>query len=81
MHTVNPGFVETPGFPQFERFGPWGRRLVVEPPLVAKRLLDAVERNRAEIVVPRWYRPAAWVQALLPGTVARARTRLQARRK
>jgi NAD(P)-dependent dehydrogenase (short-subunit alcohol dehydrogenase family) len=81
VHTVNPGFVETPGFPQFERFGPLGRRLVVEPTLVAKRLLEAVQRNRAEIFVPRWYRPAAWVQALLPGTVARARTRLQARRK
>jgi uncharacterized protein len=81
VHTVSPGFVETPGFPQHERFGPLGRRLVAHPSLVAKRLLDAVERGRPEIFVPRWYRPAAWVQALLPGTVARARARLRARRK
>jgi NAD(P)-dependent dehydrogenase (short-subunit alcohol dehydrogenase family) len=72
VHTVNPGFVETPGFPQRTRFGRAGRTFVVEPPLVAERLLAAVDRGRTEIVVPRWYRPAAWLQALAPGTVARA---------
>jgi len=72
VHTVNPGFVETPGFPQRTRFGRAGRAFVVEPPLVAERLLAAVDRGRTEIVVPRWYRPAAWLQALAPGTVARA---------
>ena len=81
VHTVNPGFVETPGFPQRGRFGPFARKLIVEPPLVVERLLDAVERGRSEIVVPRWYRPAAWVQAVLPGTVARTRARVQARRR
>jgi NAD(P)-dependent dehydrogenase (short-subunit alcohol dehydrogenase family) len=73
VHTVNPGFIETPGFPQRERFGAIGRRAVVDPPLVAERLLTAVERNKPEIFVPRWYRPAGWLQALMPGTVARAR--------
>jgi hypothetical protein len=72
VHTVNPGFVETPGFPQRTRFGRAGRTFVVEPPLVAERLLAAVDHGRTEIVVPRWYRPAAWLQALAPGTVARA---------
>lgn len=75
VHTVNPGFVETEGFPQHERFGPLLGRLVIDPPLVVERLLAAVASNKREIVVPRWYRPAAWVQALAPGTVARLRSR------
>jgi NAD(P)-dependent dehydrogenase (short-subunit alcohol dehydrogenase family) len=76
VHTVNPGFVETPGFPQRgARFGALASRLVVDPPLVVARLLDAVDNDKREIVVPRWYRPAAWVQALAPGLVASARAR------
>jgi hypothetical protein len=51
------------------------RRLVVDPPFVAGRILDAIERNRWEIFVPRWYRPFAWLQALFPGALARARAR------
>jgi len=73
VHTVNPGYVETPGFPQRLRLGSAARFLVVDPPLVVSRLLDAVDRGTPEIVVPRWYRPAAWIQALAPGAVARAR--------
>ena len=68
-HTVNPGFVETEGFPQRGRFGPL-ERLVATPELVADRIVDAVEHDRREIYVPRWYRPAAWAQALFPGLVA-----------
>ncbi len=75
VHVLNvlPGFVETPGFPQRGRIGfPW-ELLVVEPELVAKRTLDALAAGRREIVVPRWYRPAAWLQALLPGLLMRRR--------
>ena len=75
VHTVNPGYVETEGFPQRERLGPLLGRVVVDPPLVARRLLAAVDHDRREITVPRWYRPAAWVQALAPGAVASARAR------
>ena len=75
VHTVSPGFVETPGFPQGKRLGPILGRLVVEPQLVVDRLLDAVEKDKREIFVPRWYRPAMWVQALAPGTLARLRGR------
>jgi hypothetical protein len=75
VHTVLPGFVETPGFPQRSRFGPLLGRLVVDPPFVAQRILDAIDRDKREIFVPRWYRPAAWLQALAPATVARARSR------
>jgi all-trans-retinol dehydrogenase (NAD+) len=74
--TVNPGFVETPGFPQRTRFRFPLRLLIVDPPFIAARILAALEKGRSEIVVPRWYRPAGWGQALAPGLVARARTRL-----
>jgi hypothetical protein len=67
--------VETPGFPNRERFGPLLGRIVVDPDLVARRLLGAVDRGRVEITVPRWYAPAAWAQALAPGLLARARSR------
>jgi NAD(P)-dependent dehydrogenase (short-subunit alcohol dehydrogenase family) len=75
VHTVNPGFVETPGFPQQTRLGQLLGRLVAEPQLVVDRLLDAVDNNKREIFVPRWYRPAAWVQAFAPGLLARIRSR------
>jgi NAD(P)-dependent dehydrogenase (short-subunit alcohol dehydrogenase family) len=73
VHTILPGFVETPGFPQRGRFS--NRlvdRLVAEPELVAKRIVSAIEGDRAEIFVPRFYRVAPIAQALLPGLVAQA---------
>jgi NAD(P)-dependent dehydrogenase (short-subunit alcohol dehydrogenase family) len=79
VHTVNPGYVETEGFRQRERFGPLLGRLVIDPPLVVGRLLAAVDKDRREITVPRWYRPAAWVQALAPGALANARARTSRR--
>ena len=75
VHTVNPGFVETPGFPQRARFGLVGRRIVVDAQFVAQRILDAIDHDRREIFVPRWYRPFAWLQALFPGAIANARGR------
>jgi NAD(P)-dependent dehydrogenase (short-subunit alcohol dehydrogenase family) len=74
--TVNPGYVETPGFPQRTRLPFYARPLVVDPPFVVERILDAVERNRLEIFVPRWYRPVAWLQALFPATLTRLRRRI-----
>jgi NAD(P)-dependent dehydrogenase (short-subunit alcohol dehydrogenase family) len=69
--SVLPGFVETPGFPQRGRFPFPLSALVARPELVATRTVDAVERRRHEIYVPRWYRPAAWLQALVPPLIAR----------
>jgi uncharacterized protein len=72
VHTVNPGFVETPGFPQR---GVLGSRLlertVVDADYVARKIVSAVERNRPEIFVPGWYRVPALAQALAPGLVSR----------
>jgi short-subunit dehydrogenase len=77
VHTVNPGFVETDGFPQRGRFPRPLYRFVAQPPLVVERLLDAVDKGKREIFVPRWYRPAAWLQALAPGAFARMRVRFR----
>ena len=76
---VLPGFVETPGFPQRTRLPRVLHPLIASPELVARRILDAVDHDRREIVVPRWYRPAAWAQALVPGLLATARARTSRR--
>ena len=70
VHTILPGFVETPGFPQYERFsGTVLRRIVAEPELVAEKIVAAVERDRREVFVPRFYRVAQLAQALAPRLV------------
>ena len=72
VHTVNPGFVDTPGFPNRRRFGDRLAPLVAEPEAVAASVLRALDRNRTEQFVPWWYRPAAIAQAVAPGLLARA---------
>jgi NAD(P)-dependent dehydrogenase (short-subunit alcohol dehydrogenase family) len=73
--TVNPGFVETPGFPQRGRINGPLYRLVATPERIADRVVDAVAAGKREIVVPGWYRVPAWAQALAPGLFARVRGR------
>lgn len=76
VHTVNPGFVETEGFPQATtlRSGLL-RRLVVRPEDVASHVVKAIDRDRRETFVPRWYRVAAIAQAVAPGLLARVAAR------
>jgi uncharacterized protein len=75
-HTVNPGPVETPGFPQRELLDSrFARRLVLQPEQIADAIVRAVERDRAEVVVPRYLRVAGALQALAPGTLARLASR------
>ena len=72
VHTVNPGFVETEGFPQRARFaGELMRRLVIDPEDVARHIVSVVERDRRETFVPWWYRGAMLAQAVAPGLVSR----------
>jgi len=72
VHTVNPGFVETEGFPQATTLrSALLRRLVVDPEHVARHVLKTIDRDRRETFVPRWFRAAALAQALAPGLVAR----------
>jgi uncharacterized protein len=73
VHTIKPGLIDTPGFPNRSRFrSPLLKRIVAEPELVADRVVRAVERRRLEQFVPRWYGPAAIAQALAPGLLTRA---------
>lgn len=73
--TVVPGVVDTPFFTR--RGAPYARRVPrpVSATLVATRLVDAVEHDRTEVVVPRWLRGAMVVRALVPGAYAAAAAR------
>ena len=71
VHTVLPGFAETEGFPQRAVLPPQAHRFVIEAEDVAEAIVEAVERNRREVHVPRYYRLATLAQALAPGLVAR----------
>jgi short-subunit dehydrogenase len=76
VHTVNPGFVETEGFPQASVLGSaLLRRLVVGPDHVARHVLKVLRRDKWETFVPRWYRLPAVAQALAPGLIARLLSR------
>jgi NAD(P)-dependent dehydrogenase (short-subunit alcohol dehydrogenase family) len=72
VHTVNPGFVETEGFPQRSVLrNPLLRRAVVTPERVADHVWDVLTRGRVETFVPAWYRIAPLVQVLAPGVLVR----------
>ena len=73
VHTILPGFVTTPGFPHPKLFAtPLGRPFVVGPERVAAKVLSAVERGKAEVVVPWFpYRLGSIAQALAPSLTAR----------
>jgi uncharacterized protein len=81
VHTVIPGLIDTPGFPNRSRFrSSLLQRMVAEPELVAEQVVRGIERKRLEQFVPRWYRPAAILQAAAPGLLAHAARRLGGRR-
>ncbi len=76
VHTVNPGFVETEGFPQERVLRSAAlRRAVVGPDHVARHVLRVLDHDRRETFVPGWYRAAAVVQGLVPGLISRALSR------
>ena len=68
VHTILPGFVTTPGFPHPKIFStPLGRPFVVGPERVAAKVLSAIERGKAEAVVPWFpYRLGSMAQAIAP---------------
>ena len=81
VHTVNPGFVETEGFPQASVLrSALMRRLVVRPEHIADHVVKVIERDKRETFVPPWYRAAAIAQAVAPGFVARIASRSVYRR-
>jgi short-subunit dehydrogenase len=82
VHTVNPGLVETEGFPQRATLANrLLQRRVIEPEEVARHIVDVVENDRAETFVPAWYRAGAIVQAIAPGLLGRLLARGSAYRR
>jgi hypothetical protein len=80
VHTVNPGPVETVGFPQRQLLSQrLGRHLVLRPDEVADTILRAVDRDRAEVIVPRYLRVAGVLQGLAPGALSRLASRARGR--
>jgi uncharacterized protein len=80
--TVLPGFVETPGFPQRAALSSrFFRRAVIEPEVVADRVVRALRGRKRELFVPRWYRGFALLQAFAPGVVGRLSARQSYRRR
>ena len=72
VHTVNPGFVETEGFPQATVLrSALLRRLVVGPEHIARHVMRVLEKDKVETFVPAWYRLAAIAQGIAPGLVTR----------
>jgi len=70
--SVNPGPVETEGFPQTRLLvGRLSRRLVISPERVAEATLEALDRGRGEIFVPGIFRIAAAAEGVVPGLVTK----------
>ncbi|MEZ5098874.1 MAG: SDR family oxidoreductase [Thermoleophilia bacterium] len=72
VHTINPGFAHTEGFPQ-DRFleNPIARHFVLSAEDCAEAVIDAVVRNRREVFVPPFYRVPAALQGTVPATFQR----------
>jgi short-subunit dehydrogenase len=82
VHTVNPGFVETEGFPQQTTLrSALLRRLVIRPERIAEHVLSAIRHDRRETFVPAWYRVAALTQAFAPGMLSRVVGRIRLARE
>ena len=67
VSTIAPGIVDTAFFER--RGAPYTRRFPRPMPAqrVAVAIADAVERDRTEVVLPRWLRLPVWLQATAPG--------------
>jgi short-subunit dehydrogenase len=78
--TVNPGPVVTAGFPQRDLSGrPLAGRVVLQPEEVAARILKAIDRGSAEIVLPRYLRSVSVAEAVAPSLVGRIVSRAAGR--
>jgi NAD(P)-dependent dehydrogenase (short-subunit alcohol dehydrogenase family) len=76
VHTVNPGPVPTPSFPQDRLLRhPLARHWVATPDEIAEAIVRAVARGRPEIIRPRTLRLVSVAQSLAPATIARVMAR------
>lgn len=76
VSVVHPGVVDTPFFTR--RGAPYQRRRPrpIPPETVARAILRAATRNRAEIFVPRWLALPARLRGLAPGVTDTLQRRL-----
>lgn len=67
VSVVLPGVIDTPFFDR--RGVPYQRThpVPIPPERVARAILTAIERNRAEVFVPAWMRLPAWIRGTAPG--------------
>jgi uncharacterized protein len=75
VHTILPGFAETPGFPQYSVIPKAFHWTIIGPERIARSIMAAIRHDRRESFVPWYYRPVAWTQALAPGLLARVLAR------
>jgi NAD(P)-dependent dehydrogenase (short-subunit alcohol dehydrogenase family) len=58
----------------------WERARPMDPRAFAEQVLDAVAKNEAYVIVPRWWRAVWWLERLSPTLVLRLAMRLHADR-
>lgn len=76
VHSVNPAFTATEGFPQTKMLnGGWKRRLVMPPEQVADAIVKAIDHDSTEVYVPAAYRLAGVIHSLAPGSWSRLAAR------
>jgi short-subunit dehydrogenase len=76
VHTVNPGYVHTEGFPNDTILkSAFFRRVVIRPERVADHIASVLRHDRRETFVPFWYRAFAILQGVMPSTVSRVASR------
>lgn len=66
VSALNPGFIETEGFPQTQvKRSPLGR-FVGKPEMVAEALEEVIRSGEPERIVPRWYGPLVKIRHVAP---------------
>jgi NADP-dependent 3-hydroxy acid dehydrogenase YdfG len=81
VYSINPGFVETEGFPNRTVLAnSIMRRFVIDAEDVAEHVVGMLGGRRSETFIPWWYRPVAIVHGLFPATVSRLLVRAGYRR-
>ncbi len=75
VHTILPGFAETPGFPQYTVIPKVFHWTIISPDRIAKSILASIRRDRRESFVPWFYRPVSILQSLVPSVLARVLAR------
>ena len=62
--TIKPGFVDTPMTSEFKKGFLWAK-----PSMVAVLIVKAIESNKTEVYVPRFWRSIILIVKLIPNTI------------